>query len=223
MSRILVLAPHPDDETLGCGGTLLKHISRGNEVFWLIGTELAKGLCPENDEKAHKRDDEIQRVSKAYGFTDTFRLGIQTTHVDRVPASELVQGMERVFSEVRPNVLYLPFDGDAHSDHRLLSKAALSNCKWFRSPTITEIMFYETLSETNFNLSAQARFSPTIYEDISDYLDKKIEIMSIYQGEMGIFPFPRSEDAIKSMCKLRGAESGFAAAEAFQLLRSVRA
>lgn len=215
MTRILVLAPHPDDETLGCGGTILRHVAAGDEVHWLIATGMTEpGFTAQ---RIATRQAEIDSVMTLYGFSALHRLGIQTTQVDRLPISDIVARIGEIFREVEPDTLYLPYHGDAHSDHRILSDAAMSAAKWFRLPCIRTVYAYETLSETNF--AHDAVFAPNVYVDITGHIEGKLNAMSIYESELAPHPFPRSIEAIRALAVLRGSEAGFAAAEAFMLLK----
>jgi LmbE family N-acetylglucosaminyl deacetylase len=106
-----------------------------------------------------------------------------------------------------------------HTDHRAVFDAGAACAKWFRYNSIRRVFAYETLSETEFTLDAQPPFAPNFFVDITNFLERKLEIMAVYQSEMSEFPFPRSVEAIRALASLRGASSGFRAAEAFQLLR----
>ena len=221
MNVILVVAPHPDDETLGCGGTLLRHHANGDEVHWLIVTDMSteQGFA---EDLVSKRQAEIAEVASIYRFVKVHNLGHPPTKLDVVPESELVADIGQVMKEVQPTVVYLPFRGDAHSDHAAVFDAAASCTKWFRYPTIRRVLCYETLSETDFGLNPEAaRFSPNSFMDITDHVDEKVRIAKIYEGEMGEHPFPRSEEALMSLAKVRGAACGCEAAESFMLLREI--
>ena len=106
-----------------------------------------------------------------------------------------------------------------HTDHRIVFDAVIACTKWFRYPSVKRVLAYETLSETDFSLNTNGRFYPNYFINISGYLEKKIELMSIYISEIAKFPFPRSYEAIRALATLRGAASGYIAAEAFQLLK----
>ena len=112
----------------------------------------------------------------------------------------------------------MPFAHDVHTDHQLIAKAMQSTIKWFRYPYIQKVLMYEVLSETDFNFIEQRVFRPNVFVDISNHLNDKIETMKIYGSEIGEFPFPRSEKAVRSLAALRGSQSGFKAAEAFELV-----
>ena len=222
MNKILVVAVHPDDETLGCGGTLLKHKDEGDEIHWLIATEIKRSDGFDNQEVL-KRNGEIDKVEIFYNFDSVNRLNISTTKVDEISTSQLIDQISLVINKVKPNILYLPFKSDVHSDHRHIFNAVYSCTKSFRYFFIKKIYMMETLSETEFALSTKEdSFIPNVFVDISRYINKKIEAMRIYKGEMGIHPFPRSEKNIKALSSFRGATSGCECAESFMLLKEIK-
>lgn len=221
MRTVLVVAPHPDDETLGCGGVILRHLAEGDRVHWVIATCMTPGGGYKADE-IERRGWEIAEVRERYGFQRVHALDFQTTRLDAVPMADVIESFSRVIADAKPQVLYMPCRGDIHTDHKVVFDAVASCTKWFRTPSLERVLAYETISETNFGLSAEGmNFHPNVYVDITSYLKSKIEIMKIYSGEMSPFPFPRSDEAIRALAALRGAESGFAAAEAFMLLKEV--
>lgn len=221
-STTLVIAPHPDDETLGCGGTLLKLKAQGVSVHWLIVTtiENASGFP---QERVSIRKLEIETVQKAYDFDGIHQCSIPTATLDTLGKGELIGAIGSIINQIRPQTLYIPYRNDVHSDHAAVFDASVSAAKIFRSPSIKAIYAYETLSETDFGLRPDdPGFRPNLYEDITGYLEKKISIMSLYEGEMGKFPFPRSEECIRAQATLRGAQAGCQAAEAFMILKEIR-
>lgn len=221
--RTLVLAPHPDDETLGCGGTLLRlRQETASEVHWALMTRMTAEAGYSADAIA-QRDREINRVSARYGFEETHQLGFSAALLDSEPTHRLVKAVAGVFDAVEPETLLLPFPNDAHSDHRRTFQIASACAKWFRRGYLRRIMSYEVPSETGFNLDPTAApFVPSIYIPVPETLiDDKVSILREYAGEMAPFPFPRSEKAIVALARSRGAECGAAAAEAFVLIREV--
>lgn len=221
-STTLVIAPHPDDETLGCGGTLLKLKAQGVSVHWLIVTtiENTSGFL---QERVLIRKLEIETVQKAYDFDGIHQCSIPTATLDTLGKGELIGAISSIINQIRPQTLYIPYRNDVHSDHAAVFDASVSAAKIFRSPSIKAIYAYETLSETDFGLRPDdPGFRPNLYEDITGYLEKKISIMSLYEGEMGKFPFPRSEECIRAQATLRGAQAGCQAAEAFMILKEIR-
>ena len=218
MNKVLVLAVHPDDETLGCGGTLLKHKDNGDEINWLIATDIKESEGYDK-QTVKTREDEIIKVERLFDFDSVNRLGLPTTKVDKYSMSELISKISSVVKKVKPNIIYLPFKSDVHSDHKYIFDAAYSCTKSFRYTFINKIYMMETLSETEFSVSTKEEsFTPNVFVDISNYIGRKIEIMKIYESEMGDFPFPRSEKTIRSLAAFRGSQSGVEAAEAFELV-----
>lgn len=221
MTTILVAAPHPDDETLGVGGTILRHIDEGCQVHWLIASEMIKE-AGYKAEDIKRRQDEIEQVAALYNFSAVHRLGFPAAALDQIPTAEIISAFSTVVKEVEPEVLYLPFPGDVHSDHEIVFNAGNACSKWFRYPGIKKVRLYETLSETEFNIDpTKGTFRPNLYCDISDYLDRKITAMDIYQGESGEHPFPRNPDAICAKAALHGSTAGVVYAEAFMTVKEI--
>lgn len=221
MSKVLVIAPHPDDETLGCGGTLLRHKLAGDEIFWLIATQvyIEQGF---SEERVKSRQEEIERVGSLYGFKNVYQLEYATMKLDEVPMSNLVTSISNVFKEIEPAIVYVPYRDDAHTDHKYVFDAAAACTKWFRYPYIRKVAAYETVSETEFGLNpSSGGFRPNLYVDISNHTKKKWEIMSIYQSEIAEFPFPRSKKGLEALERYRGMASNCEAAEAFMLLKEI--
>lgn len=216
--KTLVIAPHPDDEVLGLGGTLLRRKAEGSELAWLIvtGISTANGW---KQEQVDLRAEEIARVEKYFGFDHVFTLNFPTTQLDRIPVGALVGGLAGAFKSFQPEEVFLPHPSDVHTDHRAVFDAAAACTKWFRYPSVRRVLAYETLSESDFGLGTELGFRPNVFVDIAPYLEGKLEAMNIYASEMAPFPFPRSHEALRALAKLRGAASGYQAAEAFQLLR----
>jgi LmbE family N-acetylglucosaminyl deacetylase len=214
----LVIAPHPDDEVLGVGGTLLRRKQEGATIGWLIMTNISE-MSGWSSQKVEQRKNEIARVTEFFGFDKVVELGFATTKLDLVPMGNLVEAVSDAIKAFAPTEIFLPHFSDIHSDHRLTFEAVASATKWFRCPSVKRLLAYETLSETNFGLEHNQKFQPNIFMNITDYLEGKLKAMSIYSSELGAFPFPRSHEAIASLAAFRGSSSGFKAAEAFELLR----
>lgn len=217
MERTLVIAPHPDDETLGVGGTIFRRIHEGNLVAWLIVTSIDSKDDSKKKELAVQKKS-IEAVANLYSFSNVFEIGMPTTKLDLIPMNDLVQSISKVLLEFNPNEIFVPHWGDVHSDHRTVFESVASSSKWFRNLSINRILAYETQSESSFGLVPNERFVPNTYIDVSQFLEQKISAMKIYDSEIGVHPFPRSEDAIRALAMVRGAESGFQYAESFQLL-----
>jgi len=216
--KTIVIAPHPDDEVLGVGGTLLRRKAEGSKVAWLIVT----GVTAEagwSEVKIKQRASEIKKIAALFGFDAVFELNFPTTQLDQVPTSNLVEAVSDVFKIFEPEEVFLPHFSDAHTDHRIVFDAVIACTKWFRYKSVKRVLAYETLSETDFGLGANQVFRPNVFVNIEPYLEGKLRAMDIYASELGDFPFPRSHKAIQALAALRGVSSGFKAAEAFELLR----
>ena len=216
--RTLIVAPHPDDEFLGCGGTILRRKAEGAEVAWLIVTDMS-GQFMATPQRVDERDSEISRIAELVGFNNIFNLRFPTTQLDKFPMADVVNKFASVFNEFQPNEVFVPHRSDIHTDHRVVFDAVAACTKWFRYPSVHRVLAYETLSETDMALNPSFPFQPNVFIDISNFIDQKLDILKIYKSELGDFPFPRSREALCSLSKVRGAASGFYAAEAFQLLR----
>ena len=216
-NKVLIIAVHPDDETLGCGGTLLKHKKNGDEIHWLICTSINK-----SHSYYQTREKEIKLVDDMYGFKSVHNLRLKTMQVDEYSMSDLIGKISKVINEVQPNIVYLPFKGDVHSDHRKVFESSYSCTKSFRYSFIKKIYMIETLSETEFSPSTKEdNFIPNVFVDISEYMDKKLEIIKIFDSEIEEHPFPRSLRNIKALATFRGATAGCEYAESFVLLKEI--
>jgi N-acetylglucosamine malate deacetylase 1 len=221
MKKILAVAVHPDDETLGCSGALLKHKKNGDDIYWLIITSMyvEDGWT---EEKIESRREEINQISEVYGFTAVHCLDFPSTRLDTIPMKDLISQISKIIQKVEPGLIYIPNRSDIHSDHQVAFRAIMSCTKTFRYPFIRKILMYECPSETEFSPALPAdAFVPNVFVDITGFLEEKIKIMKMYRGEMGTFPFPRSEENIRALARNRGTVAGAEAAEAFVLLKEV--
>lgn len=216
--KTIVVSPHPDDEVLGAGGTLLRRKAEGGQIAWLIVTAVSveSGWSVE---KVTERVDEISQIKTLFEFDEVFSLNFPTAQLDVISMGDLVAGISDAFKSFEPEEVFVPHFGDVHTDHKIVFDAVASCTKWFRHPFIKRVLAYETLSETEFGLDSRTFFRPTVFFDIAPYLEEKLRALGIYKSELGVFPFPRSHVAIRALAELRGAAAGYAAAEAFELLR----
>lgn len=220
--RLLVIAPHPDDETLGCGGTLLKHRAAGDSVSWLIVT---RGYEPKwSAEILRNKEREIENVAAAYEFEQIFRLDYPATRMDTLSQAEIIASISGAVAEAQPHSLYLNHAGDIHSDHRIVFACVLSAIKPFYSSRhgIKRILSYETLSSTEAAPPDHAHaFLPTVFCDITGFIERKLEIMSLYRTETQPYPMPRANESIRALARIRGATVGLEYAEAFMSIRDL--
>lgn len=221
MSKVLVVAPHADDESLGCAGTLLKHIANGEEVHWMLVT----GMTEESgftNQQILTRNSEIATVAKMYGFAEVHELNLPPAALDTIPIGDVVANISTVVKAIEPEIVYTVYRNDAHSDHQIVFDCVLSSTKSFRYRSVKKVLAYETLSETDFGGKPEdGGFKPNVFVNITQFLSKKQDILAVYQSEMGEIPFPRSHKAIEALATLRGVQSGYHAAESFFLIKEI--
>jgi len=216
--KVLVIAVHPDDETLGCGGTLLKHRNNGDSIFWLILTKANQRITsiPEivNQQAAY-----CKLVAEKYQFKSWKQLEFLTTELDRYPLGNIIQEISKYINEIKPEYIYLHHHADVHSDHKVAFDAVYSCTKNFRYPFIEKLLIFETLSETEFAPSLPRNaFVPNVFNDVTGFMDEKIEIMQLFTTELMDEPYPRAISTIKALGRYRGSRIGVEYAESFQLL-----
>tara|TARA_A100001015_G_scaffold297778_2_gene379671 strand:+ start:2134 stop:2805 length:672 start_codon:yes stop_codon:yes gene_type:complete len=219
--KVLIVAPHADDETLGCGGTILRHDSNGDEVNWLLVTSLSQS-SGYSKIAIEIRKKEIEKVNKQYNFKSQFELNYSPAKLESLPLKTLIDDFKKVIDKVKPDTIYMPHFGDVHSDHRIICDAIFACTKSFRNKYIKSIIAYETISETEFNIkSKDGAFVPNLWINIEKFIDKKLEIMNTYVSEVSDYPFPRSKKNIISLSSLRGSNVGLKSAEAFMILKEI--
>ena len=218
--RILVLAPHPDDEVLGVGGSIAKWASKGNDVYVAILTRVP---VPEFDDQISViARHEAQKVHKLLGVKETILLDLPVLSLEREGLITVNRQITSVMQAVEPDVLLIPFIGDIHEDHKQFFKTALVAARPFYDFAPSTIYTYETLSETNWNAPyITPGFVPNVFVDISDYIDTKIEAIKIYQSQLREFPHERSPETLRALALLRGSTINRNAAEAFVLIRRI--
>jgi LmbE family N-acetylglucosaminyl deacetylase len=221
MKNVIVISAHPDDETLGVGGTILKHVCNGDNVYWLIVTNVFENQGF-SKERVESRQKEIKEVEKLFGISKTFLLDYPTMTLSSSSIIKMVPEISNIFMEVQPEIIYTLNRSDAHSDHRVIFDAVMACTKSFRYPFIKQILMYECISETEFAPAlAEKVFLPNYFVDITNYIDTKNEIMKVFESEIAEHPFPRSLENIRALAHFRGASVGVPYAEAFQLLKYI--
>src|SRR5215813_2152067 len=204
--RVLAIAPHPDDETLGCGATLLKHKDAGDSLSWVVVTRAHEPQW--SPEILKRKEAEIEQVSNAYGFETVFRLNFPTTKMETVPMNEVIDALRDVITRARPDCVYLNHQSDVHSDHRIIFNAATSVLKPFYSGrhNVRRLLSYEVLSETDAAVpSPTTSFAPNVFSDITRFAERKLEIMALYETEAQSYPLPRAPESVRALARYRGA------------------
>ncbi len=220
MKKVLVVAPHADDECIGCAGTILKHIESGDQVSWFLFTKAHKGLGL-SDEQITQKEEQLTAVNKDIGFHKLYRGDFPAAALETLAHQDMIKKVSEVFNELRPEIVYLPFREDAHSDHKIVFDICQSGLKSFRNPYVKTVRVYETLSETDFSSPLSAVFRPNTFVDISKQFKRKLELLSHYKAEFSEHPFPRSLKAVESQAILRGSFAGVEYAEAFMTIKEI--
>ncbi|MCF8337109.1 MAG: PIG-L family deacetylase [Bacteroidales bacterium] len=209
--KVLAVSVHPDDETLGCGGTLLKHKANGDKIFCVYIT---------NGNAFQAKT--INELNKLYEFENTFQLGLPELELDDISLNHIIPKISEVIKEVEPEVLYIPNRSDVHSDHRRVFEALVAVTKSFRYDSIKKILMCEVMSETDFSPALiENVFQPNVFNDISEYFDKKIEILKIFKSELFEAPYTRSIDSVTAHNRYRGSQINTYYAESFMLIKEI--
>ena len=219
--RVLVFAPHPDDEVIGVGGTIIKRVKSGDEVFVCIVT---KGVPPIFSQESHKQGrKECIDADKKLGVKETIFLDFPAVMLETIPRYEFNGRIAEVVQKINPDEVYIPHRGDMQIDHQMVVDAVMVAVRPRGKNYPKRVYAYETLSETGWNIPNTANeFIPTVYENISDTLQDKIEAMRVYESQLAPFPAARSIEAIEALAKFRGATVSVDAVEAFSLIREVK-
>ncbi|MFB2977719.1 PIG-L deacetylase family protein [Microseira sp. BLCC-F43] len=214
--KILVIAPHTDDEVLGVGGTMARYADLGAEVCVAIMTQ---GYSAEEIECDRR---EALASHQLLGVKQTIFLPLPAANLDSIPHRDINRHLNEVIQNIQPEILYIPFTGDLHVDHQRVFLSALVAARPNRPGAPRAIYAYETLSETNWNAPYLApNFVPNVFVDISDYLEMKIQAMQLYASQIKPFPNERSEESLRALATLRGSTVSCFAAEAFVLVREI--
>lgn len=222
--NVLVIAPHCDDEILGCGGVMAKYIAQNWDVYTAIVTNGNLG-APElfSEEGTKKVRSEALEAHKLLGVKETFFLDFPAPRLDFIPSYKLSIEINKLLSKLNISTLYIPHRGDIHKDHRITYEASLVAARPINGCTVKTIYAYETLSETEWAPPfGDDAFIPNVFEDISEFLEKKCDAFRCYETQIKEFPHSRSLKGIEVLSNFRGATIGISNAEAFMLVRDIK-
>ena len=220
MGTVLVVAPHPDDEILGCGGTIARLAADGHDVHVAIAT---RGTPPRYQlEDVERVRQEAAAAHALLGVAPTHWLDHPAAELDRVAHADLNGTMDALFMAVKPDTLFLPFVGDIHLDHQLIFRSALVAARPRDWSYPRRVYAYETLSGSNWSAPyVEPGFAPNVFVDIHETLERKLDAFACYGSQCRAFPNERSPEALRALATLRGATVHRRAAEAFLLIREV--
>lgn len=220
MKNILVVAPHPDDEVLGCGGVIKKYTEKGHQVYILVISRGTPRLYSE-DRIINVRN-EARKAHEILGVKETIFLDYHAPELDLVSIAKISSSISEVIIKFNIQELFLPHKGDIHNDHTVVFKAGLVAARPVNKNPVNEIYSYETLSETEWAPPfGDEAFIPTHFINISDQIKYKLEAMQCFKSQVKPFPSTRSLETIDALAKYRGATVGFKSAEAFMTIRTI--
>ena len=227
MNRVLVVAAHPDDELLGCGGTIAKHSANGDKVDILILAEGGTSRQEERDREGLKMylnslKDSAVKSGIILGVNNVEVLDFPDNRLDSIDLLDLIKVLENRINKIKPSIVYTHHHGDLNIDHKKVNQAVITACRPTPNQTVKKILSFEVASSTEWNpIGASFSFQPNYFVDISDQLDKKIKALNMYKNEMKPWPNARSIKAIEIQAFNRGAQIGVDSAEAFVLMREI--
>ncbi len=223
--KILVVAAHPDDEVLGCGGTVAGYVRKGFEAYLLHMTEGVKGRyskdlwnSPEVRNEIMNLKKETEKAAKIIGFRKIFNCSFDDQYLDNYPFVEIVKCVERIIKSVNPSIIFTHSIEDLNLDHVVTARAVITAARPFTG--VREIYSFEIPSSTDWNPAGN--FSPNVFFDITPFMDVKIKALQAYSSEMRKFSHPRSVEGIRSLARIRGMQSSFEYAEGFTLVKFLK-
>lgn len=219
--KVLVIAPHPDDEVIGVGGTIAKRAAAGDEVYVCVVTRGPKNLFPEDLVEQTRK--ECREADAMLGVKETIFLDFPAVMLETVPRYEFNGKIAEVVQRINPDEVYIPHRGDMQIDHQMVVDAAMVALRPRGKNYPKRVYAYETLSETGWNIpNTMNEFIPTVYEDITEEFELKLKAMEIFKSQLAPFPAARSIGAIEALAKYRGSTVSVLAAEAYSLIREVK-
>jgi len=225
VDSVLIVAAHPDDEVLGCGGTIARLAAEGCAVYVAI---LGEGITSRFVRREHAEQESVQalraqsrRVAEFLGARDLFVFDAPDNRFDTVPLLDIVKMLESVVERISPQCVYTQHGGDLNIDHALTYRATLTACRPVPGCPVRRVLAYEVGSSSEWAFSSfDPVFRPNVFMDVSATLARKIQALEMYGSEVRRFPHPRSPEAVRALARRWGSAAGLEAAEAFQLVRS---
>lgn len=218
---VLVVAAHADDEALGCGGTIARHVAAGDRVHVVFMTDGVGSRRGDLDAEAARRVAARDRALAILGVQSQVGFGWPDNEMDRVPLLEIVQPLERRLAELRPGVVYTHHGGDLNVDHRLTCQAVLTACRPVPGSPVSRILGFEVPSSTDWAGPDAMPFVPTVFVDIGVHWATKLAALEAYREELRPAPHSRSLAGLQALATWRGHSVGLDLAEAFTLLRQI--
>jgi len=217
MNKVLVICAHPDDETLGLGGTIRKHIEKKDSVFILCFTH-GQFDRDDSDKGIEWRENQAKSAFKILGIKNSKFLKYPDQNLESIPLTKLSKDIEAVINKIRPNIVYTHFWDDMNQDHKRVFEASLIATRQVPKSSVKELICYETPSSTDWG---KRTFQPNYFIDISKNIENKLKALKKYKDETNEYPHPRSIQAVKYRSGYWGSTLGIKFAEAFIILRKI--
>ena len=220
VKRVMIVAPHPDDETLGVGGTIAKYSAQGADIFILIVSGHLPPLYSRKD--YDKTVHEAESAFKLLGVSQSEFLEIPATMINSKPLHQVNGRISKIINDFKPHIVFCPYP-DRHIDHRLIFDSVMVATRPVGIGRDIEILAaYETLSETHWNAPhIEPNFTPNWVVDITAQIEYKLDALSCYKSQISDFPGPRSIEAVEALAKFRGTQAGFGYGEGFHVIRMI--
>jgi N-acetylglucosamine malate deacetylase 1 len=222
MKTILVVAAHADDEALGCGGTIARHVEEGDAVHLVLMADGVHSRRESSKADFARRIEASKRAQSILGISFTQSLDLPDNKMDSIPLLEIVQKLEPILEEIQPSVVYTHHHGDLNIDHRLTHAAVMTACRPVPGSSVREIYDFEVLSSTEWATQRSSLFLPDYFIDITQQLRTKLDALEAYAEEMRKPPHSRSMAHAEVLAHHRGYSVGVDAAEAFEVYRIIR-
>ncbi len=219
MSKVMIIASHPDDEVLGCGGTIAKLAAEGKQVEILVLGEGAASRDGSDSTAVEQLQNDARKAAKVLGAANVRFASLPDNRFDTVPLLDIIKQIEGVIAEVKPNVVFTQHGGDLNVDHQITFRAVMTAVRPMAGQGIRALYAYEVASSTEWAFQRfDPVFRPNYFVDIDGFLEQKILAMEAYGGEIRPAPHPRSPEVLQAMAIARGASVGLKAAEAFETI-----
>ena len=219
--KVVVVAAHPDDEVLGCGGTIARHAAEGDTVYAVFMADGVTSRFTAGDLDLTTRHAAAETAGKILGISEKFFLGLPDNRMDSAPLLEVVQKLEPIINKVNPNIVYTHHYGDLNVDHRITHQAVLIACRPLPGSSVQAIYAFEIMSSTEWATPTAHPFIPNHFVNITNYEQKKMLALAAYEKEIHDEPHSRSAEHIAQLGRHRGCSVGVQSAEAFVLIRNL--